>query len=36
MYIYLHIYTHMITQSALVSEWNSVVVASNPNHTNFL
>ena len=36
MYVYIFIYNVLITQSALASERNSVVVCSNPTKTNFL
>ena len=36
MYVYIFIYNVLITQSALASERNSVVVCSNPTQTNFL
>ena len=36
MHVSIHIYNGLITQSALVSERNSVVVGSNPTQTNFL
>ena len=36
MYVHIFIYIVLITQSALASERNSVVVCSNPTQTNFL